>query len=130
LDKATPEPFGFKNTPEKYDANATEKFGWDENGKNTIRCFEYLDNSVKVCNFLPKMGKTYYDTWYELVTDPITKKTHYGWTEGFESRHVEDLVDKNDADCIYTMASWVNELAEMRYGTKTCPTCGEVLAFS
>lgn len=130
LDKATPEPFGFKNTPEEYDADAPEKFGWDENGKNTIRCFEYLDNSIKVCNFLPKEGKTYHETWYELVTDPTTKKTHYGWTEGFESRHVEDLVGKNDADCIYTMASWVNELAEMRYGTKICPNCGEVMVTS
>lgn len=128
LDKATPKPFGFKNTPEEYDENATEKFGWDENGENTIRCFEYLDNSVKVCNFLPKEGKTYEETWYEKVTDPITGKSHWGWTEGFESRHVEDLDDKTDADCIYSMASWVNELATMRYGTKTCPTCGEVLA--
>ena len=114
LDKATPAPFGFKNTPEKYDATATEKFGWDENGNNTIRCFEYLDNSVKVCNFLPKEGKTYEETWYELVTDPTTGKTHWGWTEGFESRHVEDLDDKTDADCIYTMASWVNELYNLR----------------
>lgn len=128
LDKATPKPFGFKNTPEEYDASATEKFGWDENGENTIRCFEYLDNSVKVCNFLPKEGKTYEETWYEKVTDPITGKSHWGWTEGFESRHIEDLDDKTDADCIYPMASWVNELATMRYGTKTCPTCGEVLA--
>ena len=130
LDKATPKPFGFKNDPEVYDANATEKFGWDADGKNTIRCFEYLDNSVKVCNFLPKLGKTYEETWYEKVTDPITGKSHWGWTEGFESRHVEDLDDKTDADCIYTMASWVNELSELRYGTKICPKCGEVMAYS
>ncbi len=129
LDKATPEPFGFKNTPEKYDATATEKFGWDANGKNVIRCFEYLDNSTMVCNFLPKTGKTYYDTWYESVLES-TGDTHFGWTEGFESRHPEDLVKREDADCIYTMASWVNELATLRYGTKVCPTCGEVLAMS
>lgn len=119
LDKATPEPFGFKNYPEEYDPDAEVKFGWDENGNNTIRCFEYLDNSVRVCNFLPKMGKTYEETWYELITDE-SGKTHYGWTEGFESRHPEDLVGEHDADDIYTMASWVNELATMRYGTKTC----------
>lgn len=130
LDKATPSPFGFKNTPETYDANATEKFGWDENGENTIRCFEYLDNSIKVCNFLPKAGKTYEETWYEKITDPITGKSHWGWTEGFESRHVEDLDDKTDADCIYTMASWINELSELRYGTKICPNCGEIMAYS
>ena len=120
LDKATPEPFGFKNFPEKYDANAEKKFGWDENGNNTIRCFEYLDNSIRVCNFLPKMGKTYEETWYELITDE-NGTTHYGWTEGFESRHPEDLDGEHDGDDIYTMASWVNELATMRYGIKTCP---------
>ena len=113
LDKATPEPFGFKNTPEEYDASATEKFGWDANGENTIRCFEYLDNSIRVCNFLPKTGKTYQETWYELITD-TTGKTHYGWTEGFESRHPEDIVDEHGADCLYTMASWVNELYNLR----------------
>lgn len=113
LDKATPEPFGFKNTPEEYDAGAVDKFGWDANGKNTIRCFEYLDNSIRVCNFLPKTGKTYQETWYELITD-ATGKTHYGWTEGFESRHPEDIVDEHGADCLYTMASWVNELYNLR----------------
>lgn len=129
LDKATPEPFGFKNTPEEYDASAPTKFGWDENGENTIRCFEYLDNSVMVCNFIAKPNKSYYDTWYELVTE-TNGKTHYGWTEGFESRHPEDMVGENEADCIYTMASWLNELAVIRYGTKICPKCGEVLAIS
>lgn len=123
LDKATPEPFGFKNYPEEYDPDAPVKFGWDENGNNTIRCFEYLDNSVRVCNFLPKEGKTYEETWYELITDE-NGKTHYGWTEGFESRHPEDLVGEYEADDIYTMASWVNELCTLRYGTKICPVCG------
>ena len=114
LDKATPEPFGFKNVPEEYDANAPVKFGWDEQGNNTIRCFEFLDNSVLVCNFLAKEGKTYEETWYELITDPTTKKTHYGWTEGFESRHPEDIVDEHGADCLYPMASWVHELYTLR----------------
>ena len=113
LDKATPEPFGFKNDPEEYDANAEKKFGWDENGKNTIRCFEYLDNDEAVCNFQAKPDKTYEETWYELITDPNTGKSHYGWTEGFESRHPEDLDGKTDADDIYPMAKWVNELHEL-----------------
>ena len=33
LDKATPDPFGFKNFPKEYDPEAPIKFGWDENDK-------------------------------------------------------------------------------------------------
>jgi hypothetical protein len=89
LDKATPEPFGFKHATADDVLAAADgiseeavKFGYevDENGdlviengkkKNSIYCFEFLDNNVQVCNFLPESRDdgtgvmTYEETWYE-----------------------------------------------------------------
>jgi len=33
-----------------------------------------------------------------------------GWTLGFESRYPEDRVGYHDADMLYPLASWINEL--------------------
>lgn len=123
LDKATPEPFGFKNDPEIYDASAEKTFGWDENGNNSIFCFEFLDNNVKVCNFLSDEtsnknselkteAERYRDTWYG---DRINEegKIVPGWRIGFESRHPEDKEGLNDADALWPLASWLNELYEI-----------------
>lgn len=115
LDKATPEPFGFK-----YD-DADEDFGYlhnevgelvyNEKGEkiNAIHCFEFLDNAVKVCNFLPKEGMNYHDTWY-LDTKNKDDETVPGWAIGFESRYPEDLLGTEDADSLYPLASWLNSL--------------------
>lgn len=131
LDKATPEPFGFK-TSEK-----NEKFGYllKENGEfdldtsgnkqNSIYCFEFLDNGVKVCNFLPDAdaeaneslttpAEKYRDTWYGNRFNSKENETMPGWTIGFESRYPEDKVGKNDADVLYPVASWINELYNLR----------------
>ena len=111
LDKATPEPFGFKNTPKVYDSSAENKFGWNDDGSNSIFCFEFLDNAVRVCNFLAEDGKTddpddlakdaYWHTWYD---DADGKP---GWTKGFESRYPEDKDGLKDADALYDLAHWI-----------------------
>lgn len=120
LDKATPEPFGFKNVPEEYDASASNKFGWNEDGTNSIFCFEFLDNNVKVCNFLSDETSNanadlkteedrYYDTWYGTRVNE-DKESVPGWCIGFESRHPEDKVGLHDADALWPLASWLNSL--------------------
>lgn len=139
LDKATPEPFGFMN-----DDN-DEKFGYevDEDGElildekgnklNSIYCFEFLDNGVAVCNFKsdsesrggsedvegpPSANSTeekehYRDTWY---SNRISGKDIIpGWARGFESRYPEDKLGVNDADALWPLASWLNELYAIRY---------------
>ena len=115
LDKATPEPFGFRN-----DDN-DEDFGYlhDKDGNlvltdkgekiNSIHCFEFLDNAVKVCNFLPMEGMTYYDTWYQPYTNKDGDVVP-GWCRGFESRYPEDRVGSTDADSLQPLAFWINEL--------------------
>ena len=129
LDKATPEPFGFKEDP------ADEKFGFltDENGdlvlkdgkkQNSIFCFEFLDNNEKVCNFLsdatsnanPELtteAERFYDTWYGTRINADNKEVP-GWTIGFESRHPEDKASLNDADALWPFASWLNNLWDMK----------------
>ena len=128
LDKATPEPFGFK-----YD-EADEKFGYeiDENGQlvldekgnkiNSIYCFEFLDNQIDVCNFISRADATngtteqekYYSTWYDTYQNK-DKETVPGWTIGFESRYPEDKADFHDADVLFELASWINDLYTIRY---------------
>lgn len=127
LDKATPEPFGFKNddTNFGYETNINGDLVLDDKGNkiNSIYCFEFLDNNEKVCNFLSdeKSGqnpsnntesKRYYDTWYG---DRINKdnKVVPGWALGFESRYPEDKKGKTDADALWPLASWLNELYEI-----------------
>lgn len=132
LDKATPEPFGFKYSSEDTDLEPTDslteadiKYGYllDENGtialsdgkkQNAIYCYEFLDNKVKVCNFLPEDGMTYYSTWYEDYYNKDEKKNMPGWTKGFESRYPEDRIGKDEADNLYELASWINELYVLR----------------
>lgn len=137
LDKGTPEPFGFKNDEDNpdskfgyltnqqgeyvdYDGNIVDK----ANRVNSIFCFEFLDNAVQVCNFLPYQEKdkddnvtntwTYEDSWYkELKNDDGDLVP--GWAIGFESRYPEDKLGTHDADALYDLARWVNELAQL-YG--------------
>lgn len=134
LDKATPEPFGFK-----HDDDDDSTFGWlvNEAGEytdlegnivdkanrvNSIRCFEFLDNKVPVCNFIGGISTevdengepiysdaTYEDTWYSIVKNKENKMVP-GWTIGFESRHPEDIIDLHGADEWYRTASWINHL--------------------
>ena len=135
LDKATPEPFGFMNDEDD------EKFGYltDEDGElvlndkgekqNSIFCFEFLDNNAKVCNFLSDSisqslvhedgtpyteQEKYYDSWH---SDRINedKEIVPGWCIGFESRYPEDKVGLTDADALWPLASWINDLYTIRY---------------
>lgn len=100
---------------------------------NSIHCFEFLDNAVEVCNFLNKYkgviedpenpgqyipdpnGETYTyaETWYNTFTNKDGDNVP-GWTLGFESRYPEGRVGYHDADSLYPLASWINELNELR----------------
>ncbi len=136
LDKATPEPFGFNHDDsdfgylkpgEKYyeiDYNddgdyidtkegEEEKTVADGDEVNSIHCFEFLDNAVEVCNFLSKSGYTYEQTWYNTFLNSDNKKVP-GWTLGFESRYPEDKVGYHDADSLYPLAAWLNDLQTKR----------------
>lgn len=144
LDKATPEPFGFKHDEEFKDVVNLEglteaeiakvKFGYllDEEGnlklsdgkkQNAIFCFEFLDNAVKVCNFLAEDGKTddleepiktaYWHTWYDTYKDDEGNDLP-GWTKGFESRFPEDKTDRDDANALWEVASWIYQLNKLK----------------
>ena len=137
LDKATPEPFGFKNDDDfGWEKDADGNFVLDEDGNkiNSIYCFEFLDNNAKVCNFLSDEisnsnaeltteQERYYDTWYSNREIDEDGTIGPGWRKGFESRHPEDKEGKNDADVLFPLASWLNELysiytAELAEGKK------------
>lgn len=123
LDKATPNPFGFKNddTTFGYLTDGDGNLVLNDKGEkqNSIFCFEFLDNKTKVCNFLadeiseantslPVKDK-YYDTWYGNRLNADNESVP-GWTIGFESRYPEDQVGLHDADALWPLASWLNEL--------------------
>lgn len=141
LDKATPEPFGFRHITDAFvieaNDNYTEeeiKFGYevdedgnlvlDDNGKkiNSIHCYEFLDNAVDVCNFLPEAGYSYQETWYNLFEqfndEGVKTGEFYGWTKGFESRFPEDEIGQHQADSLYPLASWINELYNLEDRTE------------
>lgn len=144
LDKATPEPFGFKEdfNDEKfgYLTNENNELIYDDNNEkiNSIFCFEFLDNNERVCNFIHDKESEYVD--YDINDDPEkeyinnnkTEEERYedtwyskrinedgdivpGWARGFESRHPEDKVDTKDADALWPLASWLNHLYAERY---------------
>jgi len=91
---------------------------------NSIHCFEFLDNAVKVCNFLNNndpdieghIATNYEETWYNTYWDTKEKRNAPGWTLGFESRYPEDRIGYHDADMLYPLASWLHELYNIRYG--------------
>ena len=127
LDKATPEPFGFKNDDSNfgYEVDEDGELILDENGEkiNSIYCFEFLDNKVKVCNFLsdeesnknPELTtekERYEDTWYGKRVNKDGDIVP-GWAIGFESRYPEDKVGDKDADALWPLANWLNSLYEI-----------------
>lgn len=144
LDKATPEPFGFDHDNsdfgylkpgDKYyeidyddDDNYIDTLEGEEEKEvqegdkiNSIHCFEFLDNGVKVCNFLPhadaedKGQGLYHNTWYGTYENKDGDLAP-GWTLGFESRYPEDKVGYHDADSLWPLASWLNELYNIKTG--------------
>ena len=145
LDKGTPEPFGFKEDPNDETFGFLTKedgsLDLDANGnkQNSIYCFEFLDNNEKVCNFksdaesacidydvdsdkkleeYEQNSKTeqerFRDTWYSTRINEDKEKVP-GWARGFESRHPEDKIDTHDADALWPLASWINDLYTIRY---------------
>ena len=129
LDKATPEPFGFKHDDSDfgYEKDFNGNLIYNEDGKkiDSIYCFEFLDNNAKVCNFLPddiaksnkewenNTYKQYEDTWYGERVLNEEGDVGAGWRVGFESRYPdEDNKGKgqHDADALYPLASWLSVL--------------------
>lgn len=97
----------------------TEKTVESEKTVNAIHCFEFLDNAVPVCNFKcrPKDDggyHSYYETWYNTFRNEKEKEDWPGWRFGFESRYPEDRIGYHDADALYPLASWINELYTLR----------------
>ena len=56
---------------------------------------------------------TYHDTWYNTFKNADDEDVP-GWMLGFESRYPEDRVGYHDADALYPLASWLNELQTMK----------------
>ena len=144
LDKATPEPFGFNHDSSDFGylhpGNKYYEIDYDDDDKyidtkegeeekvvqegekiNAIHCFEFLDNGVKVCNFLPHDEAVdegqglYHQTWYGTFKNKDGVMAP-GWTLGFESRYPEDKVGYHDADSLWPLASWLNELYNIKVG--------------
>lgn len=121
LDKSNVEVFGFTHDdtdfgylPEGYEyypVGSEEKTTVQPGEKiNAIHCYEFLDNTTEVCNFQVKAGlNNYQETWYNDFVNTDNKRAP-GWTAGFESRFPEDEVGRHDADSLYPLASWTNEL--------------------
>jgi hypothetical protein len=128
LDKATPEPFGFINDDETNFGYLKDEEGnlvldADGNKQNSIFCYEFLDNAAyPVCNFLvtslpDKDGNvptTYEDTWYKTFWHEKDQSYYPGWRMGFESRYPDGDEGVHDADALYPLANWVNELYTLR----------------
>ena len=56
---------------------------------------------------------SYQETWYNTYKNKDNKDVP-GWTLGFESRYPEDKVGYHDADSLWPLASWLNELHILR----------------
>lgn len=54
----------------------------------------------------------YQKTWYDDID--TTDGPMPGWTAGFESRYPEDKEGTHDADALFPLASWINELYDLR----------------
>lgn len=129
------EPFSGQEEPDEsadYVGRETQKVVPADKKINSIHCFEFLDNAIEVCNFLnkykdfikdPETGEmvpdpngatySYEETWYNEFTNKDGDKVP-GWALGFESRYPEDRLGFHDADMLYPLASWLNELNELR----------------
>ena len=111
LDKATHEPFGFMPYPAEYDANAPVKFGWDENGNETIHCFEVLNNASALANFDAEKDdagnvEDFETTFYKLVTNKDGDIVP-NWTTSFESRYPEDRIDEDVVASFFRVCKWI-----------------------
>jgi hypothetical protein len=56
---------------------------------------------------------TYEETWYNTFKNKDNDDVP-GWSLGFESRYPEDRLGYHDADMLYPLASWLNELDTLR----------------
>lgn len=125
LDKATPKPFGFDHgenndfgyLPEGYTYYEEDVKKTVQGGEkiNAIHCYEFLDNTVDVCNFVTKASaSSYYDTWYGTYENS-EKESVPGWSLGFESRYPDlDKIHYHDADPLWPLANWINSLYRLR----------------
>ena len=95
----------------------TQRFGADPYAMvYNDEVFVYMTNDVYEYdgngNLIPDPTGGYYsyeETWYNEFINNESKKVP-GWALGFESRYPEDRVGYHDADMLYELASWINEL--------------------
>ena len=68
-------------------------------------------------DFIPDPAGGYYtyeETWYNTFEKDGDEVP--GWCIGFESRYPEDRIGYHDADMLYPLASWLNELHYLKTG--------------
>lgn len=87
------------------------------NGDNTytLSTSEVFNNNQKYYERV----YSFHDTWYRLFTKTVEGKPKQlpGWACGFESRYPEDRIGYHDADALWPLASWLNELYRIKtYG--------------
>lgn len=86
---------------EDYDANQTYY-----NRKETIHCFEFLNNASKLDNFLKEDGdETFRDSFYKIIKSE--GKDVPNWTTAFESRFPEDAVTDKYVESWFRVCNWV-----------------------
>jgi hypothetical protein len=76
------------------------------NRKETIHCFEFLNNASKLDNFLKEDGdETFEESFYKIVTSD--GKEVPNWTTCFESRYPADAVEDKYVESWFRMCNWV-----------------------
>ena len=117
LDKATQEPFGFFPDPEEKPSVITgSEFGWiadsEGNIKESIHCYEFLNNASALANFLSESGKTFEETFFGEKFDSAGVSQGPGWFSSYESRYPEQDSDLKGSDVdiasFYRLCSWIN----------------------
>ena len=93
-------------TEEQFNNNADEKYYVKGNDGKYKVASKIFDSSL---TYYVNSRLSYKDTWYNTFTNTDGDEVP-GWTLGFESRYPEDRIGYHDADMLYPLASWLNEL--------------------
>ena len=107
----------FKNYPFKLytktaDENYIEAISYNPNEtyysiKNKIHCYEFLNNSSNLANFLNDEDEDFETTFNKIVTSD--NKQVPNWYTSYESRYPEfEDYASTDIDSFYRLCSWIN----------------------
>ena len=93
-------------TEEQFNNNAGDKYYIKKDGKYEVASSTFDPEETYYVND----GRlSYHDTWYNTFVNTDGDDVP-GWTLGFESRYPGDRIGYHDADMLYPLASWINEL--------------------